>query len=89
MEYIDPIPHVVALLKNAGITVYGNAFQPNPVLPAVLVRVAGGTGYTRLQLISRAEADYEAMANLITAMNYLERNAQFIQGIRVLWIEKK
>lgn len=90
MEYIDPIPPVLKLLKNAlSIRVYGNRFPSNPELPSLIVRVAGGLDYTRLQLIARANVDHEAMKNLIDAMNYIESNAAYITEIRVLWAARE
>ncbi|NMF00236.1 hypothetical protein [Aneurinibacillus aneurinilyticus] len=89
IEYIDPIPPVVRFLKAwlPDTKVFGNTFPPDLALPALLVRNAGGNGYTRLQLIYRARQDYEAMQGLILAMNTLKRAASQIQGLRVQWCE--
>ncbi|USK77833.1 hypothetical protein [Peribacillus frigoritolerans] len=90
MDYIDPIPPVLNLLKNGlSVRVYGNRFPAKAVVPSVLVRVSGGTDYTRLQLIARADTDYEAMIHLLSATNYLSRNAAYIQGIKVYWIARE
>lgn len=89
IEYVDPVPPVVQFLsaRISTMKVYGNTFPQSPVLPALLVRSAGGNGYTRLQLICRASRDYEAMQGLIQAMNTLTRAAGQIQGLRVQWCE--
>lgn len=87
IEYVDPIPSVVRFLTALlpDIKVFGNTFPQSPALPSLLVRNAGGNGYTRLQLICRAEKDYEAMQGLIQAMNTLSRAVSQIQGLRVQW----
>lgn len=90
MDYVDPIPPVINLLKNGlDVRVYGNRFPANAEVPSVLVRTAGGTDYTRLQVIARANSDFEAMDNLIRATNYLSNNAAHIQGIKVFWLERE
>lgn len=89
IDYVDPIPPILrfysALLDAP---VEGNTFSSSSV-PALLVRNAGGNGFTRVQLIYRAEKDYEAMGGLIHAMNLLERNAAIIEGLRVSWCERE
>lgn len=72
-----------------GIRVYGNRFPSNAELPALMVRSAGGTDYTRLQLIARSNSDSEAMGIVINALNRLESNAPFLSGIRVIWAERE
>ena len=90
MEYIDTIPSVVKFLKNlVGTRVYGNRFPANAELPSLMVRSAGGTDFTRLQLIARANSDSEAMSLVIKAINQLETNASYLTDIRVLWIERE
>jgi hypothetical protein len=89
MEYIDPIPPVMRLLKEyVPFRVYGNRFS-NPELPALLVRSMGGTDYYRIQLVCRSDSDISAMSGLIQAMNTLEREGQYIKGLRVLWVERE
>lgn len=90
IDYVDPIPPVIQFFSNRlDFDVYGNSFGTNPELPALLVRNAGGTDFTRIQLICRAEKDHEAMSSLIHAMNLLERNASDIEGIHVVWCERE
>ncbi|MCU6603766.1 hypothetical protein OCO53_25330 [Peribacillus frigoritolerans] len=90
MDYIDTIPSVVKLLKTLlGVRVYGNRFPANAELPSLMVRSAGGTDYTRLQLIARANSDSESMGLAINAMNRLENNAAYLSGIRVVWAERE
>ncbi|MEP9408568.1 hypothetical protein ABKP09_19815 [Peribacillus frigoritolerans] len=90
MDYIDTIPSVIKLLKTLlNVRVYGNRFPANPELPSLMVRSAGGTDYTRLQLIARSNSDSEAMSLVINALNRLETNAAFLSGIRVVWAERE
>jgi hypothetical protein len=43
IEYVDPIPPVRSLLDSLmDERVYGNSFPTSPVLPALLVKSAGG-----------------------------------------------
>lgn len=87
INYVDPIPPVVRVLSSLiSERVYGNIFPDNPSLPCVLVRNAGGSDYTRLQLLARGRSDMEAMNLLIRAMNELIRNAAYV-GLRGVWIE--
>jgi hypothetical protein len=88
ISYVDPIPPVRRLLDEMmDERVYGNKIPSTGTLPAVLVRSVGGTDYTRLQVLARANDDIQAMGVLIRAMNILEQNASFIRGLRVSWIE--
>lgn len=90
IDYVDPIPPVRKFLSNLiPERVYGNTFPSTVALPAVLVRNMGGTDYTRLQLLVRANDDITAMQTLIRAMNSLERYGSQIQGLRVIWIERE
>jgi hypothetical protein len=90
IDYVDPIPPVLNLLASiSDINVFGNTFSKSPKLPALLVRNAGGTDYTRIQLICRADQDYEAMNGLISAMNMLERYASNLIGLQVVWCERE
>lgn len=92
IEYKDPIPPILNLLFGGfsdRFAIYGNLFPTNVELPGVLVRQVGGAGYYRIQLISRANSDIEAMGILIEVMNYLEQYAQFIRDLRVLWCGKE
>ncbi|KAB2328995.1 hypothetical protein F7731_23555 [Cytobacillus depressus] len=89
MDYVDPIPPVIQMLKPLFTQrIYGNLFPPNIAMPAILIRNAGGNGYTRLQILVRANSDIDAMQLLIDVMNTLERNASSIQ-LRGAWIEKE
>ena len=89
IDYVDPIPPVVSFLNRVmGFRVYGNTMPSNPVLPSLVVRSAGGNGYTRLQLIVRANDDVTAMATLIRSMNELERNGAEI-NLAGCWIERE
>lgn len=91
IDYKDPIAPIIRLLKPLldPIRVYGNTFPSNPVLPAVLVRSAGGSGYTRIQIIARDNSDIQAMWNCIEASNALVRSAAHIQGLRSVWAERE
>lgn len=87
IEYVDPIPPVIRLLNNLiDDPVYGNTMPNNPKLPCVLIRNAGGSDYTRLQLLTRGNTDIQAMDLLIRAVNELIRNAAFV-GLRGVWID--
>ncbi|MFD1423425.1 hypothetical protein ACFQ4J_06670 [Laceyella tengchongensis] len=86
IDYIDVIPSLVQFLKGRlDIDVYGNTFPESFMLPALVVKSAGGTDFTRLQLLVRAGKDHEAMQVLINVINLLERYANQIKGIRVIW----
>ncbi|MBO0962342.1 hypothetical protein J1P26_21805 [Neobacillus sp. MM2021_6] len=89
IDYKDPIPPVINFFSLRGVNVFGNTFPTNAKLPALLVRNSGGTDYTRIQLIYRADKDYEAMGGLIGAMNLLERYASSIAGLQVVWCERE
>lgn len=87
IEYVDPIPPVVRLLNNLiDESVYGNTMPDNPRLPCILIRNAGGSDYTRLQMLTRGKSDIEAMNLLIRGINELIRNASFV-GLRGVWID--
>lgn len=90
IDYIDPIPPVLRMLKPLyEERIYGNQFPLNPSLPAILIRNAGGNDYTRLQVLVRGNSDIEVMWLLIDVMNTLERNAAHIDGLRGVWVEKE
>lgn len=90
INYVDPIPPLIKLAKNyINVRVYGNILPPNPTLPCLLIRNAGGTDFTRIQLLARSTSDIESMKVLISAMNTLIRNAAYIQGLRVIDIQKE
>ncbi|MEN3781492.1 hypothetical protein [Priestia megaterium] len=90
IDYLDPIPPVRKFIDDLlPERVFGNTFPSTVALPAVLVRNMGGTDYTRLQLLVRANDDITAMQTLIRAMNSLERYGSNIKGLRVLWIERE
>jgi hypothetical protein len=88
MEYVDPIPPVRSYLdKYMPMRVYGNRFSLTPELPSLLVRSMGGTEAYRIQLVCRSDSDISAMNGLVQAMNMLVREAQYIEGLNVLWAE--
>ncbi|MGP4063090.1 hypothetical protein [Halobacillus sp. H74] len=91
IDYVDPIPPITRFLELffEDVRVYGNTFPMNVSPPCLLVRTAGGTNYTRVQLIARADRDFEAMGLLIRAMNHMERSAQAIKEVDVLWCSKE
>ena len=89
IDYVDPIPPVIQMLKPFfSARIYGNFFPDNPPVPAVLIKNAGGFGYTRLQILVRDDSDINAMNLLIDVINTLERNASFIK-LRGTWIQKE
>lgn len=89
IDYVDPIPPVIRLLKSViDAPVYGNTMPNNPKLPCVLIRNAGGLDYTRLQLLTRGNSDIESMNLLVRAMNELIRHSSNI-GLRGVWIERE
>ncbi|MDA4083847.1 hypothetical protein [Bacillus cereus] len=90
INYIDPIPHIVHFFKIFDVTCYGNTFPKNAKYPSICVKIAGGKGFTRLQVTSRSEKDdIEAMNVLINAINILECHTASIRGIQVQWCEKE
>jgi hypothetical protein len=90
IDYKDPIPPIVQFFSSRlEMGVHGNTFGSSPSLPALTVRNAGGTNYTRVQLTCRAEKDYEAMDGLIRAMNLLERNSSQIRGLQTVWCSRE
>lgn len=90
IRYVDPIPPLIRLLKpSIEARVYGNTLPTTATLPCVLIRNAGGTDYTRIQLLARANTDIDAMKTLIAAMNILIANAAFVSGLRVIDIQKE
>lgn len=90
VDFVDPVPPIIRLYKShLKESVYGNTFPTGYRLPALLVKQAGGDGYFRIQLIARADKDYEAMNLLIRAMNVLENHASYLDGLRVIWVQKE
>lgn len=90
LDYIDPIPPIRRFLdETIPERVYGNIFPSAPALPAVLVKTAGGSGFTRLLLLARANDDVTAMQTLIRAMNSLERNGANVPGIKAEWMARE
>lgn len=91
IDYVDPIPPVLRFFgpRIPDIKVYGNAIPAQATLPALLVKNAGGNGYTRLQLLCRADTSSGAMQGLIRAMNIIERYAAEIDGLSVIWCSKE
>jgi hypothetical protein len=91
IDYKDPVAPIIRLLKPLidPVRVYGNTFPSNTILPALLVKTAGGYGYTRIQIIARDNSDIQAMSNCIEASNILIRNAANIQGLRTFWAERE
>lgn len=90
IDYIDPIPPIVGFfISRLDVNVYGNAIPYDAPLPCLLVKNAGGTDYTRVQLLCRAGQDFEATSQLIEAMNLLQRYASTIEGLQVVWCERE
>lgn len=92
IEFKDPIPPVLKLLRVEfadAYGLYGNSFPTSAKYPAILVRMVGGIGYFRLQLIARSDSDISAMWALIEVMNYLERNAGNMKDLRGAWCERE
>lgn len=88
--YVDPVPPLINLLKpSIQARVYGNTIPASAPLPCVLIKNAGGSDYTRIQLLARAATDIEAMKFLILSMNILIQNAAYIRGLRVFDIQKE
>lgn len=89
ISYVDPIPPIRKMLVSMiNEKVYGNTFPSGVALPAVLIRTVGGTDYTRLQLLVRANDDITAMQILIKAMNLIIQNAASV-ALRGAWAEKE
>ncbi|MDM5430812.1 hypothetical protein [Bacillus mycoides] len=89
IKYKNPIPPILQLLNRYGVTCYGNKFPNDADYPSVVIRTAGGNGYSRLQLIARSEnSDIEAMDILTEAINVLEMKTAQIESLMVLWCEK-
>lgn len=91
LPYKDTLPAITTFLNNnLDVDVYGNMFPPNVELPAVLVKPAGGTDFTRLQFLARADDDIQAMEILIEAMNMFEQHgAERLNGLMALWISRE
>ncbi|MCC2483726.1 hypothetical protein LKM01_18030 [Bacillus pacificus] len=88
-EYKNPIPSILQLLQSYQVPCYGNKFPSDAEYPAVVIRTAGGNGYSRLQLISRSEkSDIEAMEIITNAMNILENKAAKMKNLQVLWCRR-
>lgn len=89
IDYIDPIPPVFRFFKaRTDFHVDANTFQSN-ITDGLLVRSAGGVGFTRIQMIFRAKDEVGAMSGLISCMNMLERKAAAITGLRGSWCERE
>lgn len=91
IDFKDPLPPVLALLEAAEFNVYGNAFPANmpPEETALLVKPMGGRGFHRLQFLARSTSDISAMYELIEALNFFERNAGNMTGLRGTWAERE
>lgn len=89
IDYVDPIPPVLNFFKvyMPDIKFYGNTIPVGVTLPVVAIKNAGGSNYTRLQLLARADSVVQATQVLIRAMNTLERCAGNIQGLDVTWCQ--
>lgn len=89
IDYKDPIPPVRRFFKeNTSIQVDANTFQGNTT-EGLLVRSAGGVGFSRIQMIYRSKDEGAAMSGLISCMNLLERSASSISGLRGNWCERE
>lgn len=89
IDYLDPIPPIVQFFADRmpDVNVFGNRFPVSVALPALLVKGAGGTDYSRIQLLYRAGTDFDAMQGVISAMNMLERSAAGIRALRGAWCQ--
>ena len=89
VDYKDPIPPVYRFFKdNIDTHVDANTFQSN-ITEGLLVRSAGGVGFSRIQMIYRSKDEGAAMSGLISCMNLLERNASSISELRGSWCERE
>lgn len=89
IDYKDPIPPVFRFFKERiDIHVDANTFQAN-ITEGLLIRSAGGNGFTRVQMIYRSKDEAGAMSGLISYMNMLERGAGAIDGLRGSWCERE
>ena len=89
IDYVDPVVPVIQFLTPLySERVYGNTIPSNAELPAILIRNAGGSDYTRLQVLVRGRSDIESMYLCIDVMNTLIRNGRSI-NLRGAWIEKE
>ncbi|MCQ2010546.1 hypothetical protein NOM01_11015 [Sporolactobacillus sp. STSJ-5] len=89
IDYVDPIPPVLKFFKTyiPNVPVYGNEIPTGATLPVLMIKNAGGSDYTRLQLLVRAVSSSQATQALIRAMNMIERYAGNIQGLDVMWCQ--
>ncbi|MBX6333715.1 hypothetical protein IRY61_00025 [Candidatus Saccharibacteria bacterium] len=89
IDYVDPVPPVLKFfgLYMPDVPSYGISIPATAKLPVLLVRNAGGSDYTRLQLLARADSPAQATQVLIRAMNTLERYAGNINGLGVTWCQ--
>lgn len=89
IDYKDPIPPVFRFFKErTDIHVDSNTFQSN-ITEGLLVRSAGGNGFTRIQMIYRSKDEGAAMSGLISCMNLFEREASAIKELRGAWCERE
>jgi len=89
IAYKDPIPPVRRFFDNrTDYHVDANTFQSN-IQEGLLVRSAGGVGFSRIQMICRSPDEAAAMAGLIRAMVLLEREAASIDELRGAWCERE
>lgn len=89
IDYKDPIPPVFRFFKaRTDIHVDANTFQSG-ISEGLLVRSAGGLGFTRLQMIYRSMDEGAAMSGLISCMNLLEREAAGISELKGSWCERE
>lgn len=90
IDYMDPVPPVLRFFKLyvPDILAYGISIPATAALPCLLVKNTGGVGYTRFELLCRANADSQAMSGLIRCMNALERYAANLDTLSVEWCER-
>lgn len=89
INYKDPIPPVFRFFEDNNVGhVDANTFQSN-ITEGLLVRSAGGAGFSRIQMIYRSKDEGAAMSGLISCMNLLERRASVISGLRGSWCERE
>ncbi|HGH7177524.1 TPA: hypothetical protein ACJMKJ_005168 [Bacillus wiedmannii] len=88
-EYKNPIPSIIQLLQAHNVPCYGNKFPRDAEYPSIVVRTAGGNGYSRLQLIARSEkSDIEAMDLITSTINTLENKTAKMKNLQVLWCRR-
>ena len=87
IKYVDPVAPIIQFLTPFySERIYGNTIPSNSTLPAILIRNAGGTDYTRIQVLVRGRSDIEAMYLCIDVMNTLMIHGGSI-NLRGAWVQ--